>query len=507
MKSFLKLITLAIIVLPSFCQAQTICDNGMAGIYPCNDYDLMARIPMLALTDEPSADGSDIWGWTDPLDNKEYALVGTTHSTAFVDISVPTNPILLGRLPSETGVNLWRDIKVYNNFAFIVADNVGLHGIQVFDLTRLRSVATPPETFAADTVYTGDGDAGDLVIDSCHNIIINENEGIAYLVGCDAANGGPIFINLSDPLAPTTLGSYSDDGYTHDAQVITYDGPDVAPDPNTTGIPTYVGREIMVASNGSFGGVDKLIILDVTNKSSVTKIAEITYSQPGYAHQGWFTDDHRYFIFGDETDEQGFGMNSRTLVFDFLDLDNPVLASTYLGPSAAIDHNGFVLEDKYFLANYRAGMRVIDIPSMRSASNTVAADAEIGYFDTFPTNDNTNFSGAWGVYPYFSSGNIIISDINRGLFIVRQSNTLTIEDFITDDQFTITPNPSYKNPTIKSSANIKINSVAMFNILGQEMFSRSNINADEFVLDTENFASGLYLVKINASITKKIILK
>ena len=196
MKIYLKLITLALIVQSSICHSQTICESGFADVYPCNDYDLMARIPLLTLTEEDNAEGSDIWGWTDPSTGKEYALVGTSHSTAFVDISVPTNPILLGRLPSETGANLWRDVKTYNNYAFIVADNVGPHGMQVFDLTRLRSVATPPENFVADVVYTGDGDPGDIVIDSCHNIIINENEGIAYLVGCDDANGGPIFINL-----------------------------------------------------------------------------------------------------------------------------------------------------------------------------------------------------------------------------------------------------------------------------------------------------------------------
>jgi choice-of-anchor B domain-containing protein len=507
MKPYLKIITLALIVQSSICNSQTVCEEGFAGEYPCNDYDLMARIPLLTLTDEANAEGSDIWGWTDPLDGKEYALVGTTHSTAFVDISVPSNPILLGRLLTETGANLWRDVKVYNNYAFIVADNVGLHGMQVFDLTRLRSIAAPPETFVADTVYIGDGGPGDLVIDSCHNIVINENEGIAYLVGCDAASGGPIFINLANPLAPTTVGSYSNDGYSHDAQVITYDGPDAEPDPNTTPIATYVGREILVASNGSFGGDDKLIILDVTNKSSVTKISEISYSQPGYAHQGWFTEDHRYFIMGDETDEQAFGMNSRTLIFDFLDLDNPVLASTYMGPSAAIDHNGYVKGDTYFLANYRAGMRVIDIPSMLASSNTVATDAEIGYFDTYPNNDNTAFSGAWSVYPYFESGNIVISDINRGLFIVRQSNTLSIEDVILNDDFMITPNPAYHNPTIKSSTNKKINSVVLYNILGQEIFSKSNIDQNEFVLLTESYANGIYLVKINALITKKLILK
>ena len=497
MKTYLKIIALALLVQSNVCTAQTTCVEGFAGEYPCNDYDLMARIPLLTLTEEANADGSDIWGWTDQLDNKEYAILGTSHSTVFVDISVPASPILLGRLLTETGANIWRDVKVYNNYAFIVADNVGLHGMQVFDLTRLRSVAAPPENFLADTVYTGDGGPSDLVIDSCHNIVINENEGVAYLVGCDEANGGPIFIDISTPLSPTTLGFYDGDGYTHDAQVVTYDGPDSG----------YSGSEILVASNGSFGGDDKLIILNVTNKSNVTKIAEVSYSQPGYAHQGWFTDDHRYFIMGDETDEQAFGMNSRTLIFDFLDLDNPVLASTYLGPSAAIDHNGYVKGNTYFLANYRAGMRVIDIPSMLASTNTVAADAEIGYFDTYPNNDNTAFNGAWSVYPYFTSGNIIISDINRGLFIVRQSNTLSIEDVILSVDFTITPNPSYHNPTIKSKSNNKIKSVVLYNILGQEIFSKSNIDQKEFVLETDSYAKGLYLIKINALRTKKIMLK
>jgi len=496
MKTYLKILTLTLIAQSSICHSQTLCDGGLAGVYPCNDYDLMARISLLTLTDETDAEGSDIWGWTDSQDNKEYALIGTSHSTAFVDISVPTNPILLGKLLTETGANSWRDVKVYNNYAYIVADNVGLHGMQVFDLTRLRNVPTPPETFTADVVYTGDGDPGDLIIDSCHNIVINENEGIAYLVGCDAASGGPIFINLANPLAPTTLGSYADDGYTHDAQVVTYNGADS----------DYSGSEILVASNGSFGADDKLIILDVTNKTSVIKIAEISYSQPGYAHQGWFTDDHRYFIMGDETDEQSFGMNSRTLVFDFLDLDNPVLASTYLGPSMAIDHNGYVNGNKYYLANYRAGMRVIDIPSMLASSNTNAADAEIGFFDTFPNNDNTAYNGAWSVYPYFASGNIIISDIERGLFIVRQTNTLTIEDVNLKDDYTITPNPSYHNPTIISKNNKKINSVILYNTLGQVIFSKNNIDLTEFVLQTESYANGIYLIKINSLITKKLIL-
>ena len=97
-----------------------------------------------------AAEGQDSWGWTDPLDGKEYAIVALDNGTAFVDITVPTSPIYLGRLNSQTGSSLWRDVKVYNNHAYIVSDSNGNHGMQIFDLTKLRSVASPPVTFTID---------------------------------------------------------------------------------------------------------------------------------------------------------------------------------------------------------------------------------------------------------------------------------------------------------------------------------------------------------------------
>ena len=119
--------------------AQTPCSNGFAGEYPCNDYDLMSRIPVETLANtNGNPEGSDVWGWTDTTTGKEYAIAAMTNSTAFVDITDPINPIFLGRLDSNAGNNYWRDVKVYNNHAFIVADNVGAHGMQVFDLTKLR---------------------------------------------------------------------------------------------------------------------------------------------------------------------------------------------------------------------------------------------------------------------------------------------------------------------------------------------------------------------------------
>jgi choice-of-anchor B domain-containing protein len=373
-----------------------LCENGMAGPYPCDGYDLMGHIPVNELAnDMGNPEGSDIWGWVDPSNGKEYALIAMTNSTAFVDVTDPTNPIFLGRLDTATTTSFWRDVKVYNNHAFIVADNVGSHGMQVFDLTRLRDVTNPPENFTSDARFTEFG--------SAHNIVINEDSGYAYAVGTSRSGafaGGPLFINIQNPTNPVGEGGFF--GYSHDAQVVTYTGPDS----------DYAGREIIIGSNEN-----EIVIADITDKGNPVEISTISYNNVGYVHQGWFTEDMRYFILGDETDELGFGNNTRTIVFDFTDLDNPAFKMDYFGPTAAIDHNGYVKGNSYYQASYTAGLRIIDISGIDSNTMT-----ETKYFDTHPENNNTSFNGAWSVYPYFPSGNIIISDIDRGLFIVRETN-------------------------------------------------------------------------------------
>jgi hypothetical protein len=124
----------------------------------------------------------------------------------------------------------------------------------------------------------------------------------------------------------------------------------------------------------------------------------------------------KYFLLGDELDELNIGLNTRTIIFDFTDLDNPKWHQEYVGESAAIDHNGYVKDNLFYQANYTAGLRVIDLTDITNKNIT-----EVGFFDTHPENNNTSFNGAWNVYPYLPSGNIIISDINRGLFVIRKS--------------------------------------------------------------------------------------
>jgi choice-of-anchor B domain-containing protein len=390
--NFMKKIMLFVFFVYSLVNyAQTPCDNGMAGPYPCNGYDLQSFIPFSTFN---TSGGNDSWGWTDPDDGNEYAIMGLKNGTAFIDISDPINPVYLGKLPTHTSNSTWRDIKVYQNHAFVVSE-AGGHGMQVFDLTRLRNVANPPETFTEDAHYDGFG--------SAHNIVINEESGYAYGVGADY-NGGAHFINIQDPLNPFGEGGYAGSGYSHDAQVVTYNGPDS----------DYTGREIYIGSNESF-----VTIVDVTDKSNPVLIANATYSNDSYTHQGWLTEDLKYFILGDETDELNFGFNTKTIIFDFSDLDNPQFEFDYFGTTPAIDHNGYTKNNKYYLANYTAGLTVLDISDLGNQNMS-----EIGYFDTYPSSNSAGFSGAWNVYPYFESGNIVISNVSGGGFFLVKSNAV-----------------------------------------------------------------------------------
>ncbi len=367
------------------------CVNGLADIYPCDGYDLMSHIPISELGGT-GAIGNDCWGWTDSESGKEFALLGTNTGTAFVDVSNPIAPILIGTLPTVTVNSIWRDIKVYNNHAFIISEAPN-HGMQVFDLTRLRNVTSTPIVFTEDALYSNFGNA--------HNIIINEESGYAYVVGSNTYSGGPHFVNIQNPINPTAVGGYAEDAYSHDAQVVTYNGPDL----------DYIGKEILIGSNEN-----EVVIVDVTDKSNPKNISSISYNNIGYTHQGWFTEDMQYFMVGDETDELGFGGNTRTLIFDFSDLDNPIFNFEHFGTTNAIDHNLYVKGNLCYQSNYTAGMQVLDVTNI--ASNSIS---QVGFFDTYPSNNNTAFNGAWNVYPFFESGNIIINDIEGGLFVVRAS--------------------------------------------------------------------------------------
>ncbi|HET8810319.1 MAG TPA: choice-of-anchor B family protein [Flavobacteriaceae bacterium] len=453
--------------------AQTPCNGGMAGIFPCDGYDLIAH---LDLNDLNASAGNDSWGWTDPMDGKEYALVGLDNGTAFIDISDPVNPVYLGKLPTHTSNSTWRDIKTYQNHAFIVSEASG-HGMQVFDLTRLRNAHNPTIPYTEDAHYAGFGNA--------HNLAINEDTGYAYAIGTSTFNGGPHFVNIQNPTNPLAAGGFALNGYTHDAQIVIYNGPD----------PDYAGKEIYFGCNE-----DNFVIVDVTNKSNPVIIADVGYTNIGYTHQGWLTEDQEYFLLGDELDEINFGFGTKTIVFDVADLDNPVVHFNYTGPTPAIDHNGYVNGNMFYLSNYTAGLRIIDISDIANQNIT-----EVGYFDTYPENNDASFSGVWSNYPYFASDNIVISDINRGFFLVR-SNALSTEENQLSKAFTVYPNPASNVVNIVSETN-PVLTIDVYSMLGQRVLQADLSNNQSQTLDISRLNPGVYLMHINNTTVRRLIVK
>ncbi len=389
--------------LPAINGGEVACADGGAAGYDCDHVDLLSFVPWAELGAGRGARLNDVWGWTDPLDGREYALVGRMDGTAFVDVTDPYNPRYLGNLAKTEGsrANSWRDMKVFRDHAFVVADGAGQHGMQIFDLTQLRDV-TEPREFEETAMYTG--------IASSHNIAINEETGFAYLVGSsdggETCGGGSHMVDINDPLNPVFAGCFAhpntgrrNTGNSHDTQCVIYHGPDE----------DYAGREICVNSNET-----ALSIADVTDKDNPIAVAAADYPNVAYAHQGWLTEDHRYFYSNDELDEVGGLVDAtRTLIWDLADLDDPLLLSEYMNPTRATDHNMYVKGDRLYMSNNRAGLRVLDISDPENP-------VELGYFDTTPWSaDEAGFDGTWSVYPYFESGSVLLSSRREGLFIVR----------------------------------------------------------------------------------------
>lgn len=482
--------------------AQTPCVNGFAGIYPCDQVDLMSILENEVMNNVSGL--NDIWGWTDTTTCKEYALVGAIEGTAFVDVSDPLEPCYLGFLPTHTVNSTWRDIKVYRDHAFIVSE-ASDHGMQVFDLQRLTNLTATeiPSIFSADAHYDGFG--------NCHNIALNERTGFAYAIGTSTFSGGPHFIDVSSPTNPVAAGGYEDEGYTHDAQIVVYNGPDS----------DYVGREVFFGNNGNSGA--PFVIVDVSDKADPQLVSASFYDSLGYSHQGWLTEDHRFFIHNDETDEISFGFNTRTHMWDLLDLDAPIYMGYYESSSPASDHNLYTKGDFVFQSNYRAGLRILNSADIGNGNMT-----EVGFFDIFPASDAVNTGGGtWSNYPYFNSGNVIVTHRGLGLFVVRPVdqtivdanddyymtacddipaeffiNPCDLTDNLTEHSsstFNIYPNPGSGMFTIESEKLSSLVGLTVYDIYGQIVMNieLSDLSSQEQLeLDLSHVATGVYHVRL-----------
>ena len=497
---------------PSHLGARIACAGGKAGEFECKGVDLLSHLSKKDMGAEPRILVNDIWGWTDPETNQEYALVGKENSVALVDVTDQLNPVYLGSLPSHDpeAVAIWRDMKVYRNHMFVVADAQGHeNGMQIFDLTQLRGVdrASLPTTFIETANYQEIG--------SAHNVFVHEETGYAYLAGSRGGRGrcgvGLHIVDVRDPLNPTFAGCHHESqvgrsfspGYVHDVQCVIYRGPDA----------TYHGREICVAPSET-----AINIVDVTDKSNTASVAVMKYPLVAYSHQGWFTDDHRYFIANDELDEANFRdsftfRGTRTLFWDLEDLDDPVLLVEYFSPVKTIDHNLYVRENYVYLSNYESGLRILDIEDV---SNPV----EVAYFDTDPASNRVSFEyGAWSSYPYFKSGIVVVSSMEQGLFVLQPTTlsiTATEQDVQVPEAFSLRGNyPNPFNPSTRITFDLPASAevtLLVFDVQGRlvmalpgQQFGAGAQKSIEF--SGEGLASGTYVYRLMAVMEHEVAVR
>ncbi len=386
------------------------CTDHKIAIFTCHNVEVLSFLPRSAIgVEDDDAIVTAMWGWIDSTNKREYAIVGHTNGTSFVDVTDPVNPKYLGILPYTDDANpsKWRDMRVYRGYAYIVSDNAGPHGMQVFDLAQLAKVTQAPVTFQATAVYDQ--------VESSHTIAVNEKSGFLFIAGAngggETCGGGLHMIDVRKPATPVFAGCYSEEsiagmngpGYIHETQCVTYHGPD----------PRYKDREICLNASGAAVGIS-----DVTDKAAPKTLSTASYPDAAYAHQGWFTEDQRYFFVNDELDELrqvqrgDTAVRSRTILFDLKDVEDPVVVKDFFGPSSATDHNFFIRGRYMYQSHNATGYRIYDVQDPTQLK-------EVGYLDTYPSGDEAGFVGSWGNFPYFSNDVAGVTSRDQGLFLVR----------------------------------------------------------------------------------------
>jgi choice-of-anchor B domain-containing protein len=274
--------------------------------------------------------------------------------------------------------------------------------VQVFDMRKLEAFGprSRPAIFTADAVFTGVG--------SSHNIVNMADSNYLMVVGQKECSGSPYIVDIRDPLNPKKVGCQSNlDGYSHDAQVIRYSGPDSR----------YTGREIVISYNE-----DTLTIYDATVKDNLRVVSRTGYEGAQYTHQGWLVDGAQtHILMNDELDEiEGTtpeGGRTATLVWNISDLEKPVQEGIFSSPATSIGHNAYPKDGYSYASNYCSGLRVTDTRQVNSGGGA-ASMKEVAFFDVRPEDDSVEFFGAWSHF-IFPSGWIAVNSIERGSFIVR----------------------------------------------------------------------------------------
>lgn len=317
---------------------------------------------------------NEVWGWVDSS-GREYGIIGSLERTYIIEVTDPYAPVVRDSVAGKFNNCIHRDYKTYGNYIYAVADE-GNSSLQVIDMSYLPD--------SVHVVFDSD-----VFFRRCHNTFIDSVSGRLYAVGTNTQGNGVIILDLAtNPEVPSLLASHNLGVYTHDL---------------------YVRGDTAYMNNGPAG----MAIYDFSNVNSPAMIGLLSlYSQQGYNHSCWLSDDGNSLVMLDET------RNISCKVVDVSNLNNINIASMFRSAlqfpdTGSIAHNPLIVGNYATISYYHDGVQIWDI-------SNPAAPVHVAGYDTYPNNTNYNgWFGAWGVYPFFPSGTIIVSDVLNGLFAFR----------------------------------------------------------------------------------------
>jgi choice-of-anchor B domain-containing protein len=389
------------------------CTQGIAGQFPCRNLDFQSQVSLAQLSSAPIS-AANVWGFVDLNDNREYAVLGLRNGTAIVEVTDPTSPREVVTIPGNPSP--WRELKIYQVFdssanrwrayAYVTTEAAN-SGVQTIDLSGLPQTAvlasTNLDTSSQHTLYVSN-------IDYATNTALPGLQPVLYVAGSNSSGGSWRAYSLANPAAPQLVGSAPSTRYMHDSTSFVVTGARAA-----ECAPQHDPCEVLVDFN-----VDQVELWDVTNKVQPVLLGAATNPNNRYIHSGWPTADGLHVIFHDELEEVQLGLTTRLYTLSLASLRSPTVQVSHTGSTTTTDHNGYMRGSYYYVSHYRRGVVVFDA----SDPNQLV---EVAHFDNYvtPSTNIAGTDGTWGIYPFLPSGNLLVSDIENGLFVLRdQTRTL-----------------------------------------------------------------------------------
>ena len=411
---------------------------------------------------------SSVVGWANPADQREYAILGATDGYYFIEVTNPTAPVVRD---FESGINpncLWREMKTYGNYCYLVSDDASPNGMIIADLSYLP-----------DSVHIIS--KGNSILTRSHTVFIDGNKlYCGYINTTSAGQKSMAVYSLANPTNPTLL-RFLDSDYPSISSV--HD--------------MWVQNDTVFASCGN-DGLHIYHFDDTQNK--FFELASYTgYIQAGYNHSSFRTADKKTLVFCDEVPT-----NTVVKILDVSNLSNLTLLDTIKSNQGATPHNPYIVGNDYcFVAYYQDGLYVFNISN---PNNVFVA----GYFDTHYQNGVNNgfpgsptpYMGAWAADPFLPSGNVLVSDMQNGLFILDAKATgvgIKKNENYKKISVQLFPNPAHDNLELRLINGKGTYTISISDVNGKQVMSKK-LSASDLIsnvnIPIENLSPGIYFVQV-----------